>query len=172
MQGLLFIGTSPSRVSASEQSSVINGILELYPNVPALGSPFGTGNETFGLDPVYKQASAILGDLTFTSLRRQLAQVNARHGTKTYAYLFTDPQSSTSSPSLGGEHSSHITQETEHERGTRFLVPHASEVAYVYGNPQNGPASVTLSQNMIDYWVSFATSLDPNDGHGNTTRKY
>ncbi|KAL5518410.1 hypothetical protein ACEPAH_92 [Sanghuangporus vaninii] len=23
---------------------------------------------------------------------------------------------------------------------------------------------------MIDYWISFATSLDPNDGLGNSTR--
>jgi peroxiredoxin len=25
---------------------------------------------------------------------------------------------------------------------------------------------------MVDYWVSFATSLDPNDSHGNTSREH
>ena len=28
-------------------------MLELFPNDPALGSPYNTGNETFGLDPRY-----------------------------------------------------------------------------------------------------------------------
>lgn len=28
------------------------------------------------------------------------------------------------------------------------------------------PAAQRLSTMMIDYWVSFATSLDPNDGRG------
>ena len=25
---------------------------------------------------------------------------------------------------------------------------------------------------MMDYWISFVTSLDPNDSHGNISRKY
>ena len=42
---------------------------------------------------------------------------------------------------------------------------------FVYGAPPDkSPSAVGLSENMIDYWVSFATSLDPNDGHG-TPRK-
>lgn len=36
-------------------------VLELYPDDPARGSPFGTGNETFGISPVFKRATAILG---------------------------------------------------------------------------------------------------------------
>ena len=47
-------------------------------------------------------------------------------------------------------------------------VSHGSEVPYVYGAPLDESASATsLSSIMIDYWVSFATSLDPNDGRGN-----
>jgi acetylcholinesterase len=37
-------------------------LLKLYPNDPAVGAPFGTGNETFGLDPAYKQVSALSND--------------------------------------------------------------------------------------------------------------
>ena len=37
---------------------------------------------------------------------------------------------------------------------------------YVYGFPTTSPSVAQLSQTMIDYWVSFATSLDPNDGRG------
>ena len=38
---------------------VADKLLQLYPNVPALGSPYNTGNETFGLSSVFKQAAAI-----------------------------------------------------------------------------------------------------------------
>jgi hypothetical protein len=40
-------------------------------------SPFGTGNETFGLSPVFKQAAAIVGDGTFQSSRRWFLQSTA-----------------------------------------------------------------------------------------------
>jgi carboxylesterase type B len=46
-------------------------------------------------------------------------------------------------------------------------VTHASELFFVYGRPANATlSSVVLSLQMIDYWISFATSLDPNDGRG------
>lgn len=41
----------------------------------------------------------------------------------------------------------------------------------MFGAPSNGPASVALAETVIDYWVSFATSLTPNDGKGNATRE-
>ncbi|TFK81441.1 hypothetical protein K466DRAFT_455960, partial [Polyporus arcularius HHB13444] len=31
----------------------IESLMELYPDKPALGSPFGTGNETFGFSSQY-----------------------------------------------------------------------------------------------------------------------
>jgi len=39
-----------------------NTLLKLYPNIPALGSPFNTGNdsEKFGLPNGYKRAAAIV----------------------------------------------------------------------------------------------------------------
>jgi hypothetical protein len=46
-------------------------------------------------------------------------------------------------------------------------VSHGSEVLFVYGLPPNATlSSATLSLQIIDYWISFATSLDPNDGRG------
>ena len=50
---------SPPIVAPSDLDDVIQNILRLYPDIPALGSPFGTGNSTFGLSSVYKQTSAI-----------------------------------------------------------------------------------------------------------------
>ena len=51
--------SSPPIVAPSVLDNVVQNILRLYPDIPALGSPFGTGNETFGLSSVYKQAAAI-----------------------------------------------------------------------------------------------------------------
>ncbi|KAJ7767398.1 hypothetical protein DFH07DRAFT_736885 [Mycena maculata] len=48
-------------------------------------------------------------------------------------------------------------------------MTHTSEIPYVYGITQvfdDPPAAANLSTRMIDYWVSFVTSLDPNDGLG------
>ncbi|KAI5122705.1 hypothetical protein M0805_009758 [Coniferiporia weirii] len=145
----LFLNSTPSAVSTQVLNDNIDTVLELYPDVPALGSPFGTGNETFGLSSEFKRMSAILGDMSFQSLRRASAKIRSRQGAKVFAYLFTDPQLE-GTPSLG--------------------VGHGSELPYVYGTAPNGPASVVLSHNMIDYWLSFANSLDPNDGHGNASR--
>jgi len=120
-------------------------VLELYPDDPAQGSPFGTGNQTFGLSPVFKRAAAILGDMFFQSTRRQWINAASSHGIKTFCYHFVDPQNS------GADG-----------------VNHGSEVNYVYGQlPSTAPASSQqLSSQMMDYWISFVVSQDPNDGKG------
>jgi carboxylesterase type B len=64
-----------------------------------------------------------------------------------YAYIFTEPQPS-SNPALG--------------------VSHASELPYFFENlAKNGQSNIAqLSRVMLDYWISFAVSLTPNDGKG------
>jgi carboxylesterase type B len=48
-----------------------------------------------------------------------------------------------------------------------FAVTHSAEIPYVFGAVVGGtPSAKTLSANMVDYWISFATGLDPNDGLG------
>ncbi|KAJ7766330.1 extracellular triacylglycerol lipase precursor [Mycena maculata] len=137
--------SSPSISLATLQESVL-ALLQLYPDIPALGSPFNTGNDTFGLSPQYKRAAAIGTDLDFLSQRRLWIETAANAGVPTFAYLFTQPQPELS-PALG--------------------VEHGSEILFVYGAPNDtAPSSIALSRIMTDYWVSFATSLTPNDGLG------
>ena len=63
-----------------------------------------------------------------------------------YAYIFTEPQPSLD-PALG--------------------VSHASELPYFFTNLKNGQSNTTrLSRVMLDYWISFAVALTPNDGKG------
>lgn len=50
---------TPSVRAPEELVDVVDKLLQLYPNVPALGSPYNTGNETFGFNSVYKQGAAI-----------------------------------------------------------------------------------------------------------------
>ncbi|PPQ80788.1 hypothetical protein CVT26_015203 [Gymnopilus dilepis] len=138
---------TPSQPGPGTLQATVNKLLALYPDDPALGSPFNTGNQTFGLPSNYKRAAAIQGDVAFQSQRRNWIRTATRAGVKTFGYLFTQPQP-TGNPALG--------------------VFHSSEVFFVYGAPPDTSASARqLSSIMIDYWVSFATSLNPNDGHGN-----
>ncbi|KAK0455225.1 extracellular triacylglycerol lipase precursor [Desarmillaria tabescens] len=129
-------------------TDVMNELMDLYPDDPAEGSPYNTGNETFGLSPGFKRISAIFGDLAFNSQRRLWSQTTADVGVKSYAYRFTQRLSST--PAYLG-------------------VPHAGEIPFIFGEVaamnETTPV-VALSTVMIDYWLSFATSLDPNDGFG------
>ncbi|KAF8993119.1 extracellular triacylglycerol lipase precursor [Hymenopellis radicata] len=111
---------------------VVDRLFELYPDDPALGSPYNTGNETFGLAKSFKRMASLTGDLSFQSQRRLLSQTAAKAGVKTY-------------------------------------VAHGNDVFFVYGLVallSETASSIALSRVMIDYWVSFATSLDPNDGLG------
>ncbi|KAJ7579027.1 esterase 1 [Mycena floridula] len=151
INGLLLSNFSPSvaQISPSTLAASATKLLELYPDDPSLGSPFNTGNETFGLSTGYKRVSALQGDLSFQSQRRLWIETAAKAGVKTFGYLFTEPQPS-AAPRLG--------------------VEHGSEIVFVYGSVAVDPtASVSarqLSATMTDYWISFATSLDPNDGKG------
>ncbi|KAI0628196.1 carotenoid ester lipase [Trametes polyzona] len=54
-------------------------LLKLYPDDPAAGSPFGTGDQ-FELGPQYKRLAAIQGDLVFQGMRRFL--LRKRSGTQ------------------------------------------------------------------------------------------
>ncbi|KIJ34458.1 hypothetical protein M422DRAFT_263421 [Sphaerobolus stellatus SS14] len=56
-----------------------------------LGSSFGTGNNTFGLNSTYKRNAAILGDIKIQGLRRLTSKQRSMEGIKIFNYLFTDP---------------------------------------------------------------------------------
>ncbi|KAF5350555.1 hypothetical protein D9756_008573 [Leucocoprinus leucothites] len=146
LRDFLVANFSPPIVQPSDLQGAVDRLFELYPDIPALGSPFNTGNNTLGRSAEFKRAAAIQGDLQFTSQRRLWQQTAANAGVKTWGYLFTQPQPQ--SPDFLG-------------------VPHIAEVNYVYGIPSDQSASaLRVSALMVDYWISFATSLDPNDGKG------
>jgi hypothetical protein len=87
------------------------------------------------------------GDLFFQASRRFW---NQRTIAPSYAYIFTDPQPS-GDPAVG--------------------VFHSVELPYLFGGlAKSGPTKVAwLSRVMLDYWISFAVSLTPNDGKGTSS---
>src|SRR5260221_918940 len=50
---------TPSPLGADALRAGIDKVISLYPDDPSVGSPYGTGNETFGRGPVYKRAASI-----------------------------------------------------------------------------------------------------------------
>ncbi|KAL5532552.1 hypothetical protein ACEPAF_4326 [Sanghuangporus sanghuang] len=125
--------TAPGE-TVTDDNLIADEILNLYPDDPTLDSPFGTGNETFGLNPGFKQAAAAFVDLAFNSLRRESVQT-------------------------AGDQS----------QGVRFAVLHGCEIPYLFGSLPDEQASI-FARTLIDYWISFSISLDPNDNLENTSR--
>ncbi|KAF6745952.1 triacylglycerol lipase 3 [Ephemerocybe angulata] len=145
IRALLVNISSPVTTTAKDLNDTVSKILELYPEDPAVGSPYGTGAELFGLPPSFKRVASIEGDLYFEAPRRQFSQAAAKFGVKSYVYHFNQPQLPVS----------------------RTGVAHFSEVAYVFGQiPESDSAGHGLSEVMMNYWISFAASLNPNDGKG------
>ncbi|TFK25302.1 triacylglycerol lipase 3 [Coprinopsis marcescibilis] len=142
----VLVGFSSPSLDQPRLINAIERMLELYPDIPALGSPYGTGEELFGLPSAYKRLSALVGDIGFDSRRRQWMEAATNKGVKGYGYLFIQPQP-LDNPADG--------------------VEHFAEVAFVYGTPvDQSPSARRISTRMMDYWISFAVNLDPNDSRG------
>ncbi|RXW11248.1 hypothetical protein EST38_g14607 [Candolleomyces aberdarensis] len=159
LKDVLVALSSPRSGSQDALGVALDQVLTLYPEDPSVGSPYGTGDELFGFPASYKRLASIIGDLVFDAPRRMLSEVAAKAGVKTYGYLFTHPQPD---PSSG--------------------VLHSSEIQFVFGQiPPTSPDSLppylppygsvdeaarNISTIMMDYWISFAVTLNPNDGKG------
>ncbi|PWY64057.1 carboxylesterase family protein [Aspergillus heteromorphus CBS 117.55] len=127
-------------------------ILSLYPNISALGCPYGWGNTTWpskGYE--YKRYESIAGDLAMYAPRRLLGTHMAQYEPNVYAYRW-DVAALNDSSTIG--------------------VEHFAEIPFVFANPvQNitalgsDPARLELGDLAARMWTAFATDLDPN-GHG------
>ncbi|KAJ7858463.1 extracellular triacylglycerol lipase precursor [Mycena leptocephala] len=139
---------SPS-VSPATLNSSIQTLLQLYPDIPALvlNAAQRYVRDCFQLLINHTIKLLTDGDMSFHSQRRFWMETAASAGVPTFGYLFTQPQPTLPLPLV--------------------VLSHGSEIAYVYGAPADTSASaVLISRIMTDYWVSFATSLTPNDGLG------
>lgn len=79
-------------------------ILPHYPDIPALGCPYGWGNTTWpSLGLQYKRYSSMAGDITMFAPRRMLATLMSKSVDNVYSYRWDVPASNTSS-TIGVQH--------------------------------------------------------------------
>jgi carboxylesterase type B len=143
-EGTLF-SLIPSNVTTTNQAityfkswfktasrDTIAGLVATYPEDPAAGSPFRTG-QLNALTPEFKRVAALMGDFCFT-LARRVALSAARHPA-VYSYLSTYYYGT---PVVGTAH------------GTEN---------YLQFNSFGPPVPVDA---ILNYYISFVTELDPN----------
>ncbi|KAJ7216732.1 Alpha/Beta hydrolase protein [Mycena haematopus] len=160
-------------IAGSVPAQFIDGILDLYPDVPSLGCPFNTGD--FQLDPVQnglfstpglqnKRVDSIIGDISMAAGPRWLAQ-EVSSWVPFYKYRFNHiPYSVTFS--------------------VEDFVGHFTEVGYVF-NTQNNDTAFWLTNHftatylgptapiedrflgvyMSRSWASFIATGDPNNAN-------
>ena len=147
-------------------------LLQLYPNDPALGEPYGWGNRTWpenGLQ--WKRYQSIATDLTMFAPRRLLAQEMSKYE-NVYSYRWDAPKFNNTPNSIGINHFSEAS--TRHQQSSTKSLPNSNQIPFVFGNPEqqitplgNSSDNIELSYLVTRMWASFAYDLDPN-GHGST----
>ncbi|KAJ5622170.1 Triacylglycerol lipase (LipA) [Penicillium herquei] len=128
-------------------------ILSLYPNISAIGCPYGWGNVTWpALGYEYKRYESIAGDLCMVAPRRMLAHTMAGFDQAIFSYRW-DVAAFNDSTLIG--------------------VQHFADIPFVFANPVQNittleaslPGRLPLGQMAARMWTSFAADLNPN-GHG------
>ncbi|KAJ5708195.1 Triacylglycerol lipase (LipA) [Penicillium malachiteum] len=128
-------------------------ILSLYPNISAIGCPYGWGNVTWpSLGYEYKRYESIAGDLCMVAPRRVLAHTMANFDQAVFSYRW-DVAAFNDSTLIG--------------------VQHFADIPFVFANPVQNittleaslPGRLPLGQMAARMWTSFAADLNPN-GHG------
>ncbi|THV01239.1 alpha/beta-hydrolase [Dendrothele bispora CBS 962.96] len=148
----------------------IQEMLELYPDDPSLGSPFGTGNKTFCLSPGFKRMSAIYNDIPFLSRRRFWQQTMAKmpsSGVKSYGYLWKQSTKQiTNKTAMFGGAIGLPEQQEKRSFSDDITVSHATDTHYFFNDSLVDTRALELGTSLRDYFLSFVDSLSPNDEKG------
>ncbi|QRV89232.1 Carboxylesterase family [Ceratobasidium sp. AG-Ba] len=135
-------GKTPGGYVGITNASSVKDLLKFYSPEPAAGSPYGTGNQTFGLAAQYKRLASVVGDLVFEASRRDFTST----ATKSYQ----------------------LTEVIDPAGKEQYGVYHGGDIPFVFQTVHTAPgipqALITLEQSVAEYWLSFAYNLDPNKG--------
>jgi acetylcholinesterase len=86
-------------------------LLELYPDDPALGQPYGWGNRTWPANGrQWKRMQSISDDLVMVGPRRLLAEQMSRYEEKVYSYRWDAPKFNNTPSSIGVNHFSEVSR--------------------------------------------------------------
>ncbi|KAG8732263.1 hypothetical protein FRC10_001044, partial [Ceratobasidium sp. 414] len=165
-----FLASDDAALAFSLNPVASTPLLPLYLDIPSLGSPYNTGNEMFGREREYKRAASFVGDLLFTV------------GTSTKEKLYSKSRCE-ELWGLVGAPLFHVINGSVHPvfhkpRSYMFAQPtggppvfgisHAAEIPYVFGfiSP-DATADMEVSTRMRQYWINFATQLNPQPAGSN-----
>ncbi|KIY67263.1 alpha/beta-hydrolase [Cylindrobasidium torrendii FP15055 ss-10] len=146
----LAFNITPPMTDIKTWNETLTKFISLYPDDPADGSPYYTGMDNFGLDPRYKRLAAMSGDMLFQGLRRHWQETMVKYELPTWGFMFTQQLPATE------EHPAYLGVAHEDNNPFQFGLVNMS-------NPDYNQLSTAI----MDYYLSFATSLTPNDGKGN-----
>lgn len=152
-----------SGMGAGPDNETVSRLMELYPNDPVQGCPFGTGNETFEQwGDQYKRGAALVGDSAIIAGRRFTTRYHAtlprQERQAVYSYRFDQ------SPWNGIEEL--VATEAP------VYATHFAEVCFVFNMEPSASQNTTnwigpypeyyqLSNRMSRAWISFVHDLDP-----------
>ncbi|SCV68126.1 BQ2448_247 [Microbotryum intermedium] len=123
---------------------LLGPIWQYYPfDKPNEGSPYNTGNETFGLTPAYKQGSSLMGELFFQAPRRHLLRETPKDfGEAAWNYVWNEPRE-------GAE--------------SRLGVQHGADLSAWWGRPNSSDSEIhRLSRHLTSYLINFVNHMNPN----------
>ncbi|GJE92625.1 carotenoid ester lipase precursor [Phanerochaete sordida] len=124
----------------------LDTLLEIYPQDPAQGSPFGTGDDN-ALSPQFKRLAAIQGDLFFQGPRRFLLN-NRASKQPTYSYINKRLKST---PGLGSAHATDILNMYGPGDMTDYLINFASTLNPNGAGLLNWPAYTTAGKQLLTF---------------------
>ncbi|KAI1004116.1 putative secreted lipase [Podosphaera aphanis] len=124
---------------ASEEQ--LTELVNIYPDDPTQGSPFNTGMRN-NIYPQFKRLSALIGDITFTMIRRLVLGYSLDNHPEVPVYSFI----------------------ASYGYGTPILGSfHVTDVLPAYGVTQGFP-----TRSVQNYYLNFVHSLNPNGDGSNT----
>lgn len=148
--------------------STVRQIMDLYPDDPTIGISANTGTERFAEHGTqYKRIAAIMGDAFYRAPRPDDARSYTSHATgisKTYVYRFN---------TRGWVNNTNATYtDTTGSFAPDYKgVAHASELGFVWDNPQfhgQWAGYSELSDLMAELWINFAYDGNPNGAFAGT----
>ncbi|CEL60905.1 hypothetical protein RSOLAG1IB_04144 [Rhizoctonia solani AG-1 IB] len=116
--------------------------VSMYPDNLASGSPFGTGNETWGKGRETKRGAAIFGDWLFEAPRRKFTREAVKAGLPVWSYQFSQPGF----------------------WAPEFGVGHFADVQMIFRwfDENSDPEMIQLSDTILSFWLNFVYYLDPS----------
>ncbi|QRW23306.1 carbohydrate esterase family 14 protein [Rhizoctonia solani] len=136
-----FTARFPALYIGMSNLTSITELLKFYPTSPAAGSPYGTGNETFGRGAQFKRASSVFGDYLFQAPRRDHLASATKFGVKSWTYILKE------SPLIFPP---------------QYGIGHGGDVPFVFqtlniDSPNASPAAIELMRTIGSYWRDFLT---------------